>query len=44
MRQTTMAALKNESYTIDDILKYTFSNKVKVGIYADLEIDFSEIR
>jgi hypothetical protein len=27
----------------DDMEKYTFSDKIKAGIYDDLEIDFSEM-
>lgn len=44
-------ARKIEYYTIDDIYnlpdgqraEYTFSDKIKVGIYEDLEIDFLKI-
>ena len=28
----------------DEVMDYTFSDKVKAGIYEDLEIDFSEIQ
>lgn len=28
----------------DEVMDYTFSDKVKTGIYEDLEIDFSEIQ
>ena len=32
------------NFEADDVLEFTFSDKVKVGIYENLEIDFSEIQ
>ena len=32
------------NFEADDIFEYTFADKIKVGIYEELEIDFSEIK
>ena len=32
------------NFETEDVLEYTFADKVKAGIYEDLEIDFTEIK
>ena len=32
------------NFEAEDMIEYTFADKVKAGIYEDLEIDFSEIQ